>query len=104
MNWKNKENKKLVQAFLLLETAEEVQSFLSDLMTVGEIKECSKRFLVAEMLLEKKSYIDIEKKTGLSSTTVARVSKCVTGSNTGYVSVINKIHHHTLTKLGKGLN
>lgn len=104
MNWKSKENQKLIQAILLLETPEEIQSFLTDLMTEKEIGECSKRFLVAEMLLEKKSYSDIEKKTGLSSTTIARVSKCVIDGKSGYVSVINKMHHRTPVKLGKGLN
>jgi TrpR-related protein YerC/YecD len=50
-------------------------SFLRDLLSQKEIIEFSKRFEVAKMLNEKKSYKEIEEKTKMSSTTIARVSK-----------------------------
>jgi TrpR-related protein YerC/YecD len=50
-------------------------SFLRDLLSEKEIIEFSKRFEVANMLYEKISYSKIEEKTGMSSTTIARVSK-----------------------------
>ena len=40
-----------------------------------EILEFCRRFDVAKMLLDKKSYQEIEKKTNMSSTTIARISK-----------------------------
>ncbi len=94
MNWKNKENKRLVQAILTLETSEETERFLRDLMTEGEIEEFSKRLKTAEMLMNKISYSVIEKETGFSSTTVARVSKWLNSGGNGYKTIINKLHLH----------
>ncbi len=94
MDWKKDENKKLVKAFLALETKKEAESFLRDLMTKKEIEEFSKRLKAAEMLQEKISYSVIEKETGLSSTTVARVSKWLNRGEGGYKKIINKVHHH----------
>ena len=55
-------SKNLQKAFLLLETETEVFNFLRDLCTVGEIEELSQRFDIAEMLMKKESYKNIEKK------------------------------------------
>jgi len=53
----------------------EVFDFLRDLLSENEILEFSRRFEVAKMLEEKKSYSEIEQKTKMSSTTIARISK-----------------------------
>ncbi|MBI5152846.1 MAG: DNA-binding transcriptional regulator [Parcubacteria group bacterium] len=95
MNWKNKENKNLLRAILTLETENEAERFLSDLMTEKEIKEFTKRLKAAEMLMEKIPYSVIEKETGLSSTTVARVAKWLGGKEGGYRMIITKLHHNT---------
>lgn len=95
MDWKTAPNIKLVKAILKLENADETRRFLRDLMTENEIVEFAKRLQAAEMLSEKIPYSVIEEKTGLSSTTVARVSKWLNGSEGGYRSVINKLHHST---------
>jgi len=91
----------LLQAFLSLKNADEARRFLCDLLTPGEIDEFAKRFQTAEMLSEQVPYSVIEKKTGLSSTTVARVSKWLGGKEGGYRAVIAKIHHHS-TSLARG--
>ena len=104
MNWKTKENKRLIQAILALETAAEAKLFLRDLMTEGEIEEFGKRFKTAEMLVEKIPYSIIEEETGFSSTTVARVSKWLQGKQGGYKAMINKLHHHNPTKIRRGLS
>lgn len=80
------------------------ENFLRDLMTEKEIKEFAKRFKAAEMLTNKISYSIIEKETGLSSTTVARVAKWLKGKNGGYRSIINTLHHHETLQLRKGLS
>lgn len=95
MDWNTPECKRLVQAFLSLKDANEARRFLRDLLTPEEIGEFAKRFQTAEMLSQQVSYSDIEKKTGLSSTTVARVSKWLNGTEGGYRSVIGKLHHHS---------
>src|SRR3989338_11073189 len=103
MDWNSKENKQLIRAILSLKTSNEAKRFLRDLMTEKEIIEFSKRLQTAEMLTGKALYSAIEKKTGLSSTTVARVSKWLNGTGGGYKSIISKLHHHNPSKLGKGL-
>lgn len=94
MNWENEENKFLIKAILMMDTPDDVKLFLRDLLTEGEIKEFAKRLKTAKMLLEKKSYSVIEKETGFSSTTVARVSKWLNSKQGGYKKIINRIHHH----------
>ena len=94
MDWNSKQNKTLLQAILSLETPDEAKRFLRDLMTEGEIEELGKRLLAAEMLAAKIPYSVIEEKTGLSSTTIARVSKWLNGKQGGYKTILNKIHHH----------
>jgi len=103
MNWNNKENKRLIQAILALKTPDEARRFLRDLMTEKEIREFAKRFKAAEMLTEKVPYSVIEKETGLSSTTVARVAKWLKGKEGGYRLIINRLHHHNPIQSRRGL-
>ena len=95
MNWKRPAEKSLVRAILALETADAARRFLQDLLTPDEIMEFSKRFRAAQMLAEQVPYSAIEKETGLSSTTVARVSKSLKGTAGGYRRVISRLHHHS---------
>lgn len=104
MNWESKESKRLLQAILALETPDEAKRFLRDLMTKGEIEEFAKRLKAAEMLTEKVPYSVIEKETGFSSTTVARVSKWLNSGEGGYKKILNKIHHHNSIQARKGLS
>lgn len=104
MNWEDKENKRLLQAILSLETLDEARRFLRDLMTEGELEEFAKRLKTAEMLTKKIPYSVIEKETGFSSTTVARVSKWLNGKQGGYKTILNKIHHHDSIQTGRGLS
>lgn len=96
MEWKQNENR-LIQAILSLKNASEAKQFLRDLMTEGELDEFAKRLQAAELLLKKIPYTIIEQKTGLSSTTVARVAKWLNGKEGGYKKIISKLHHHNTT-------
>ncbi len=93
MNWNSSENRNLIEAVLALKSPIEARNFLRDLMTEKEIAEFGKRLKAAEMLSDKLPYLQIEKQTGLSSATVARVSKWLSGSGGGYRNILNKIHH-----------
>lgn len=104
MDWKSKGNQRLIQAILALKTENEAGRFLRDLMTEKEIKEFAKRLKAAEMLTEKMPYSIIEKETGLSSTTVARVAKWLNGKGGGYKTIINKLHHHNSIQSRRGLS
>lgn len=102
--WSTKENKQLIEAILSLENTDETERFLRDLMTEGEITEFSKRLEAARMLSRDIQYNTIIEKTGLSSTTIARISKWLKGSLGGYRLILNRISsHHPSPQVRKGL-
>jgi len=117
VNWETKENRQLLEAFLALKNKDEAKRFLRDIMTEKEIEEFSNRLEAARLLTKNTQYSAIIEKTGLSSTTIARISKWLKGSLGGYriilkrlgtsnvngIAIANK-HHHNPTKLGKGLS
>lgn len=96
MDWNNAENKRFIGAILALEKPAEARRFLRDLMTKREIEDFAKRFETAELLSQNVPYTEIEKKTGFSSTTVARVSKWLNRGEGGYKAIIGKLHHRTI--------
>lgn len=104
MDWKNKQSANLIRAILAIKTSDEAERFLRDLMTEKEIREFGMRLQTAEMLTQNVPYAVIEKETGLSSTTVARVSKWLNGKQGGYKTILNKIHHHGSIQKGRGLS
>ncbi len=109
IDWNIKENNQLLRALLSLESPAEAKSFLRDLMTEGEIEEFGKRLEAARLLSRDTQYASIIELTGLSSTTIARISKWLKGSLGGYRLILSRLyqsnlHHHNPTKLGKGLS
>lgn len=91
-NWINKDSDSLFKAVLSLENIKEARSFFRDLLTEEEIVEFSRRFKVAKMLQKDLPYSMIEKVTGMSSTTIARVSKWLNSGNEGYKTIIKKLN------------
>lgn len=67
----------------------EVFKLLEDLFTIREIRETSQRLAVARMLSSGQSYASIEKATGASATTIARVSKCLSYGSGGYKAALD---------------
>lgn len=98
--WDNRITRELLEAICTLKGKNEAKKFLRDLLTEQEIIEFGKRWQAARMLSKNVAYSEIEKKTGLSSTTVARVSRWLNKGMGGYKLMINRlinIHHHNLT-------
>lgn len=96
----------LIGAILLLKNSNEARKFLRDLLTESELIEFGNRWKAACMLDKKIPYTEIVKDTGLSSTTVARVSDWLNKGTGGYKFMLNKIvskKHHNLSSTGKGL-
>ena len=91
MDWNSPENKAFIRAFLALKTPGEMTRFLRDLLTESEIEEFVKRLETARMLSEKVPYSAIEEKTGLSSTTVARVARWLKRGKGGYALVLSRL-------------
>jgi len=89
----NQLTKNLYQAILKLKNPEEAQAFFRDLLTAKEITEMGKRFQAAKMLDSNIPYSIIEQQTGLSSTTIARISKWLNEGKGGYRLIIDRLHH-----------
>lgn len=88
---KNQDRQKLVEAFLKIKNTQEAEQFLTDLLSDTEWKDFSNRFKIAEMLKEGHSYVQIESITGTSSTTIARIAKCLKRQDSGYNLVLSRM-------------
>jgi TrpR-related protein YerC/YecD len=95
MQWKTQGSLELFEAILALENIEEAQNFFRDLLTEQEIVEFSMRLQIAKMLYQGTSYTQIQKDTGVSSTTIARISKWLHKGMNGYKTILNRMHPHT---------
>ncbi len=90
--WINKSSDSLFKAILTLKDLDEARRFFRDLLTEEEIKEFSNRWIVAQMLADKVPYTRIEKETGMSSTTIARIAKWLNGQLKGYKTIISRLN------------
>lgn len=84
----------LMWAIMVLKTGSEARRFFRDLLTENELIEFGNRWKAARMLSKNILYTEIEKETGLSSTTIARVSKWLNNGKNGYKLVLSRINHH----------
>jgi len=88
--WDNPKTEDLFKAILALDNVNEAKRFFRDLLTEQEIMELGKRWKAAKMLAKKIPYLKIEKETGLSSTTIARISKWLNKGMGGYKLMLDK--------------
>jgi TrpR-related protein YerC/YecD len=101
----DKKTRELFNAILTLKNEEECRKFLRDLLTEAEIKEFANRWKVAQMLDQKIPYEDIATETGMSSTTIARISKWLSTGMGGYKFMLKRMNkkqnkNHTTQKAG----
>jgi len=101
--WDNATTEDLFKTILNLRNLSEAKRFFRDLLTEAEIIEFAKRWQAAKMLSKKIPYPVIEKETGLSSRTVARVAKWLNKGMGGYRVMLKRLTHHNPSSLGKGL-
>lgn len=88
--WDQQYIQDLLKVILLLDGEEEAKAFLRDLLTGKELHELALRWKVARMLDRGDPYTHIEKDTGLSSTTIARISKWLAAGAGGYKQMLEK--------------
>lgn len=81
----------LARALCALRTPAEARALLADLCTPRELEDLSQRLEVARLLADGRSYVDVSRATGASSTTVSRVSKCLNGPAGGYRTVLGRL-------------
>ncbi len=95
--WDNLNTDGLLDAVLMLKNRQEAKRFFRDLLTEDEILEFGRRWNAARMLDRRVSYAAIERMTGLSSKTIARISRWLTRGMGGYRLVLAQLRHHTPT-------
>ncbi|MGX8679962.1 MAG: YerC/YecD family TrpR-related protein [bacterium] len=71
------------EAILSLNSIDECYAFYKDICTTNEIMSVAQRFEVGKMLLEKKTYQDIQKATNASTTTISRVNRLLNDEDNG---------------------
>lgn len=87
---KSQQVDELFDAILLLETKEECYRFFEDLCTIKEINSIAQRLEVAKLLTMKKTYTEIESKTGASTATISRVNRSLNYGVDGYKTILRK--------------
>ncbi len=88
---KSNETGRLFEAILSLQSVEECYRFFDDLCTFSEILAMTQRFQVAEELYNGKTFSQISKEIGVSSTTITRVNKCLSYGADGYKTVLDRL-------------
>jgi TrpR-related protein YerC/YecD len=80
----------LFETILSLQSLDECYTFFDDLCTIGEITDMRDRLEVATLLMNGKTYEQIEQLTHMSSATISRVNRCLQHGDGGYRNVIQK--------------
>ncbi len=91
--WDNQSTDELIDCILCFKTTRELKRFLRDLLTEQEILEFGRRWKAARMLDQRIPYAKIEKETGLSSATIARISKWLNKGTGGYSLALKRLEH-----------
>ena len=81
----------LIKAILSVETEEECEALLEDLMTIKEINDMAQRMLVAKLLSEQTVYNKIVEETGASTATISRVNRAYSYGSGGYKKALSAI-------------
>ena len=90
MTLDNKEQIELLYELIpTIQSSDDCKEFFEDLCTYKEINAMAQRLHAAKLLMEGVTYEEIIEKTGISSATLSRVSKCVKQGN-GYKKLLGK--------------
>ncbi|MCQ2560454.1 MAG: YerC/YecD family TrpR-related protein [Clostridia bacterium] len=89
--FKSQANDELFQVIMSLESEEECYRFFEDIMTIKELESISQRWQVVKMLVEDKTYGEIEEVTKASTATISRVNKCLQYGAGGYTAMVEKM-------------
>lgn len=95
------EGEDFLKAINKLRTPDEVSEFLSDMFTPAEARSFVSRWKAATMLYEGTPYVEIQKLTGLSSATVARVSQALQFGTGGYRKVLDRLYKQLSRRTSK---
>ncbi|MBP6041808.1 hypothetical protein KA529_02210 [Candidatus Saccharibacteria bacterium] len=89
--WEGEAAQEFLQAIMWLDNKSAAEAFLADILTTNEINEFGNRLRTAKMLKNGKSYDEIQSVTGMSTTTIARVSEWLKTGAGGYELVLRQM-------------
>ena len=81
----------LFEAFSSLNSRDELEIFLRDLCTLGELEAMAHRWQVARLVDQGVPYAEIAQKTGVSTATVTRVAHWLNHGEGGYRLVLERL-------------
>lgn len=84
-------SKDFLKRFSPLKTLRIGRLFFEDICTIKEILDISQRLKMAKMLYDGAGYTEISSETGISTTTISRVSKCLKYGNGGYKTILDRL-------------
>ncbi|MBR4866479.1 MAG: hypothetical protein IKU11_07305 [Clostridia bacterium] len=87
----NKDTDRLFQAILTLKSIEECDQFFDDICTIQEVLTIAQRLKTAELLKKGANYQEINRETGMSTTTISRVRRSLDYGSGGYDMVISRM-------------
>lgn len=88
----------LFEAILRLDNVDECYRFFEDICTINELCDMAQRLQVANMLNQRRTYIEITDKTGASTATISRVNRSLNYGNNGYKVVLERIREEKINK------
>ena len=88
--WETSEMTELFEAVLQLKTLPELEAFMRDLCTLGELETMAHRWQVARLVNEGLPYTEIAERTGASTATVTRVAHWLRHGEGGYRLVLDR--------------
>jgi TrpR-related protein YerC/YecD len=81
----------LIEAFVNCKTIEEAAMFTQDLLTESELSFISRRLRIAKLLLQDKTYKEIQDLLYVSQTTIAKIAFWLNHRGEGFRSIIKKL-------------
>ena len=90
-DWRTDETAALFDAVLLLESRDEAAAFFRDLCTFHELEEMSQRWAVVRFLASGLPYRSISAETGVSTTTITRISQWLQHGTGGYRMILERL-------------
>lgn len=83
-NFETSQLEPLLEAFLKMKNKKEIRDLLQDLMTDQELEQITRRLLAASLLSSGKTYAEVKKDLGMSTTTINIVYKRFKNSHGGF--------------------
>ena len=81
----------LAKSILRLRTIEEIKNFLKDLFSPKELDSIILRIQIAKFLAKNKTYLEIQRETGASPTTISKINQSLKYGNDGLKLAIERL-------------